>query len=495
MRRLLRARTWSSAIVVTALVAIYFTATTRASPTVVSAPGRPARTAVESALRACAGPGSTGATRGAVAVASMAGSAEQGKIFVTPLTPMGSTPGRPVRVAKTVSGLDVVQVPTAPAPSTRSATSQTAGTVRTVPGRGGVLVSAVGPMARGLEVEQTYRSGLASAACGRPGTSFWFVTPGTRSASQITLYLMNTDSQAADASVSAATDNGPLLNGTDTGITVPPHGMVMQSLSGLLHGSRVVALQVSTSLGRIVPALRISRSSADPGVWVPAAQQPSRNLLLPGIPASSGSRVLYIDVPGTQNAQLKITAVTGRGSYRPTGGSGIELPGESAAEVPLPSLSGLAAAIKVTANVPVLASLSIPGGPVGAPGAFTASTSPVQQQAVLADNPVGGGASAELVLSAPKAAAQVRITEGAPASASSGRTVSVAAGRTAVVKVNKPAQSRSPSVAVVVTTLPGSGPVYVGRVIFSGHEVSSILPAASSLTWIALPAVRDSLFG
>ena len=88
-------------------------------------------------------------------------------------------------------------------------------------------------MAQGLEVEQTSTRGVVTAQCGAPGTSFWFVGPGQASAGTIELYLMNTGSQPADAQVSVLTDvtkGPPVLGNADNGITVPPHGMVVQSL-------------------------------------------------------------------------------------------------------------------------------------------------------------------------------------------------------------------------------------------------------------------------
>ena len=117
-------------------------------------------------------------------------------------------------------------------------------------------------MAQGLEVEQTGPGGLVSAQCSAPGTSFWFVGPGQASASTIELYLTNTGSQAADAQVSVLSDvtkGPPLLGNADNGITVPPHSMVVQSLGKLLQSSKVIALNVTTSIGQVVAAVRESK--------------------------------------------------------------------------------------------------------------------------------------------------------------------------------------------------------------------------------------------
>jgi hypothetical protein len=60
-----------------------------------------------------------------------------------------------------------------------------------------------------------------------------------------------------------------------------------------------------------------------------------------------------------------------------------------------------------------------------------------------------------------------------------------------------PAGSRRGSVfAVILTPLPGSGPVYAGRVITTsgrGGAVESILPVPSALTVVPLPPVQGAL--
>jgi Family of unknown function (DUF5719) len=452
----------------------------------------PARAAVSSVVRACAAPGSTGPTAGGIAVATA--SAGTGKAEVSRLSPVSSpTPGAPLRVLTVPGRLARPVIPVARvihSGSAKSAKAAAASPIPAGPARGGVMIAATGAMARGLEVEQTGPDGLATARCGEPDTDFWFVGPGRASVASIQLYLMDTDSQPATAEVDIFTDSGPLIGSTDTGIAVPAHGMIVQSLAKLLHGSRVLALHVNTSVGRLVAAVRETSKPGDPGAWLPAAQPPAKNIVLPGLPGTPGTRYLYVVVPGTGNAHIKLTAVTGRGSYQPTGGSGIDLPGGSAVRVPLPSLSSLPAAVKLSSNVPVTATMSVPGGEAGAPGAMTAAGTPIQQQGVIASN---NGSSVSVVLSAPQAGAQVRIATQTLSAATPGKVVQVAAGKTVVVKVKAPAGSAKRGFAVVLTPLAGSGPVYAGRVISGGGSVRAILAVESSLSWVGLPPVHNSL--
>ena len=74
------------------------------------------------------------------------------------------------------------------------------------------------------------------------------------------------------------------------------------------------------------------------------------------------------------------------------------------------------------------------------------------------------------------------------------QVVLVKAGSTLAVPVKAPKGAKNKSAfAVVITPLAGSGPVYAARVETQGRStVVSIIPAASALTTISLPPVRDS---
>src|SRR5579875_645066 len=332
--------------------------------TVSSGAGRPAATAavVASLTRACPAPGTAGATAGGIAVAS----APRAAISRPPAgRTVASAPDAGAAVVTRLSGNGTAAPGAAIASYTRAGTL-TLGRVRA--GRVLKKKARSGPGAPAGTVVPAGPHHVPTAVCGAPGTDFWFVGPGEHSAAHIQVYLMNTGVAAAAASVTVYTDSGPLLGSTDTGIAVPPHGMVMQSLDRLLRKSHVVALHVSTSLGQVVAAVRETRSLGSPGAWLPAAQPPATSQVLPGLPAAPGSRELYVAVPGVTNAQVKVTAVTGKGSYQPTGGGGIDLPGGSAVGIALPSLGGIPAAIRITSNVPVTAEMMVPGGQAGAPG-------------------------------------------------------------------------------------------------------------------------------
>lgn len=445
----------------------------------------PRQVAVTSATRACP-PGQQAGSNPVALIAGTvlaAGSAATGQVELTALPPAGV----PVRASGPVRapGAGALSLLTVPAG---------AGTSTKVPE--GWSVAASGTIAQAMEAELAQSSGLASVRCGEPGSDLWFLGPGQQNgAKQIQLDLMNVDSLAASVDVSVITDAGQAQAGNDNGITVPPHQTVTESLSSVARNSSVVAIEVHTSIGRVAADVSESPSQGGTASWLPTAAPPSTQLVIPGVPPAGSAAGLFLAVPGTSSATVNVLAITPQGHYRPFGSQPFELPGESASYTALTPLGGTAAALVITSSVPVAAGVLVPGSGVGA---LTAATAPVSEQAVIAGNTSGSGLAASVMLSAPAGAARVRLTEigqgGSGAVPTRSQVVSVKAGRTLVVPVTAPPGARHGSAfAVVVTPLAGSGPLYAARVETQDQDtVVSIIPAASALTTISLPPVRDS---
>jgi hypothetical protein len=458
--------------------------------------------AVTSAARACPpAPGS-----GAAPVALLGGRAGAGTpgpgdhVDLTALPPAGLTlkGASPVRARSP----GVVSVLTLPA---GTVTGKKPGPVAQ-----GWSVTGNGSMAQAMEAELADTTGMASVRCGAPGSDLWFVGPGQQNgASKISLDLMNVDSLAASVDVSVITDAGQSQAGNDTGITVPAHQTVTESLSSVANGSSVVAIEVHTSIGRVAADVSES-SSGGPASWLPGTAAPSTRLVIPGVPPSGSAAVLFVADPGDSSAKVTVTAITPQQDFQPFGKQSVDLPGQSASSVALSPLGGTTAALEITSNVPVVAGVVVPGSAATEATATaaataataptgTAATAPISQQAVIAGNTSGSGLAASVVLSAPGAAGRARLTEIAPVKGASGsvtasQVVSVKAGRTLVQTVTAPHGAKHDAAfAIVITPLAGSGPLYAARVETQGqNSVASIVPAESALTTISLPPVRDS---
>lgn len=429
---------------------------------------------ISSAISACP-PGTSGGQDRISLFADPSGSAS-GSVTVSPL-PQASGQGAPVRA----SG--------APAPGTLSLLSVPA--TGTTSKQRGWSVGAAGAMAQGIAAEVADSSGLGFVSCAEPGSDIWFAGPGQDSgAGQIQLDLMDVDDLAATVDVNIITDAGVAQSSGYSGITVQPHQLVTESLSSVADDSSVVAIEVRTSAGRVAAAVSES-SGHGPASWVPSSAAPATSLIVPGIPPAGAASDLFLVVPGTADAKISITALTAQGSYQPVGST--NLPGESASEVPLTPLGGSAAALRITSNVPVVATVLVPGTGVGT---FAAATAAIAQQAVISGNTTAGGLTASVALTAPAGAAHVRITETASPGATTSQLVTVPTGRTVNATVPTPSGVRKGTpFAVVITPLPGSGPVYAARIETQGQgTVVSIVPAANAPSTISLPPVRDSYY-
>ena len=467
-------------------------------------PAGPAgRLTVSSALVACPAPGTAGVTGGGIAQVSAPARTSTGQVALTLLKP-AAAPQSPaaVSISAPPGQLTVRSVRNAAAVPKKLAamTSMAHGLVPTSRAKGGLIISATGSNAQGFDVEQLSPAGLPVARCQAPGSDFWFVGPETTS-TRTELYLINADSTSADAHVGVQTDSGPRLGAQDSGIIVPPYSMVVQSLDKLVRSAKAAAFHVTTSTGRVVAAIRMTGSAGKAGAWLPVAQEPATTQVLTGLPATAGTRELYITVPGSAAARIKVTAVTTRGSYQPTepsGGSGISVLGRLTTGILIPSLSGNPGSIRISSNVPVTGVLEVSGGPPGAPGAFIGGADPITEQGVIAASPVGSAGKTQLVLSAPGRAAKVRISEavaGAPLTGQAGQQVDIAARSATKVKIGLPKNAGRgvKLVAILVTPLPGSGPVYAARLANVGGTLQTALPFVSSPTVIDLPEVRQSL--
>jgi hypothetical protein len=486
-----------AALVVVVLAALYGLVRITRPVTLTSAAraAQPGRLTVSSALLGCPAPGSAGITGGAVALANVPAAAGTGKMVLTRLN--SAATGTAVGTTPKPGELTIERIKAAPALRKHSASGVfyvAGGLVPTQPARGGLFISAAGANAQGLDVEQLGPGRQPTARCQPAGSDFWFVGPGEPNL-HLFLYLMNTDSQPADAAVSVQTDSGPWLGPQDSGIVVPPHSMIVQKIDKLVHGAKAIALHVTTSTGRVVAAVRAATSTARAGAWLPAAGEPATTQVLAGLPTNPGQRELYLTVPGGAPAQVKVTAISSRGSYEPTGGS-IPLLGHQTTGVPIPSLGGVSGAIKITSNVPVTGTLEVTPGPSGAPGAFIVGSDAIVGQGVIAANTAGRVGVSDLVLAAPYSAASVSVAQAIPGEPLTGlknRLVHIPAKSATLLRLTVPKRSKATLIAVVVTPLSGSGPVYGGRIAVIHSTVQTVQSVVSSPASIQLGPVRESL--
>lgn len=355
-------------------------------------------------------------------------------------------------------------------------------------------VTASGPAARGFESEQSSDDGTGLVTCEHPGSDLWFVGTGTKTGGSTTwLYLTNSGAMAASVDVTVLSDTG-VRSGQDNQVTVPPHRYIGVNIASQASSSEEIAVHVQTSSGQV--AADVWQDGGSGGAWLPVSASPATAMVVPGVTAAGGTAKLLVAVPGEQDAQIRVTALTAQGKTLPLGTGSQDATGGATSSFSLGSLGSSAAALVISSSQPVTASVQDQGNGVGA---FSAAADPVTGQGVIAGNPSGGGDTVGLALSAPGRQARAAITV-LPSSASGqrlpspGQTVTVQSGHTAQVKISPPKGAHGPY-AVVVTPLPGSGPLYGARIVTSGGlsgAPRALLPIPSAFSRVQLPPASES---
>lgn len=473
LARILGHRYGIAGLVLVALLAMYGAASIPRPERAARAQSAPAP--VDSAIAVCPDPGSKG---GVVARVSA----------ITPPTPRK---GGQAEVKDTGSGA-VVTTLTAPGTSWYREAKGAAGPY---------TIRAGGPLAGGLEVEQTTTAakgrdkGLATLRCAAPGTDLWFLGTGPVNAKSIDLYLTNVDAESTAVDVEAMSGDGPLDTSDGHGIPVDPFrtkaigiGRSADGLGSIVDSARVLALHVRATTGRVAASVRIR---TDKGVdWAPLAPRPTRSLVVPGIPGGAGSRQLLIAVPGEYDARVKVQAITANGAFAPQGQDTLDAPAQTVTPLDLDqALAGKVAGVRLTSDRPITAGFSAQAGGDVAYGAAVPPLGPTG--GVVADNRSG---VSSVLLTAPDGPASVRIqavTDQGQAGAA--QTVKVNGGRTLEVRVGEPAGAAARGFGIAVTPQPGAGPVYAARLLRGKGGGLTVLPVVPAITTVVLPAVDNSL--
>ena len=210
-----------------------------------------------------------------------------------------------------------------------------------------------------------------------------------------------------------------------------------ENVTPFVLGSQALALHVQTSAGQV--AASVWQGGADGGAWLPQAAAPSTSLVIPGLTVASSAARLFVMVPGSTDAQVKVVAYTPAGAVHAVPGAPVDASAGAATPVALSSLGAAAAGLKLTSNVPIVAGVLVPGAGMGA---FTTAVPPVTEQGVVAGNPAARGVTVGLLLTAPSAAVRASISvigpDGTVATSQGGGSVTVAAGHTRAVTVPRP---------------------------------------------------------
>lgn len=378
-------------------------------------------------------------------------------------------------------------------------------------------VTARGPLAAGLELEQVTRGeggsarGLAGLRCEAPKTEAWFVGGSTQVGDSMTLVMANPDDTPALVDIVVWTSDGPADVRPGRGISIPGRKRAAFPLDQIAPDKEWLAVHVVAQRGRVAAALRHARLDArtPKGVeWVPQAQPPATTVVVPGLPQGPGRRILSVTNPGLDPTIVSFQLTTPDGQFVPTGMDALEVPpGATLATELAPLTDKSAATVKVVSEGgPVLAGAfvyDLQDGPIREIS-YAGSAVPLSGPALLTDVVINRPTESTLFLTALDGDATVDVTPvpivGVEGPLPAAKQVKVPGGRTTAVKLSTfLPPGATGRLAVEVRPVPGSAPVYAARYLRehgSRGPLTTMLVLQGAAQRVTLPAVvRDPLVG
>ncbi|MDP9846466.1 DUF5719 family protein [Streptosporangium lutulentum] len=362
-----------------------------------------------------------------------------------------------------------------------------------------LVVTATGGMAAGLETAQTREEtegahrGLAGVRCTEPVASTWLVGPGP-SAADVTLYLTNADLSPAIVEIMVYSGEGPVVADSGGAFALKPGQSRTIKVKDLASSPLVMAVEVRTGSGRVTAAARAIMNGGRGVDWLPVSAAPATRVVVPGIPGGGGKRELLVASVTETDTLVEVKALTPDGTYALKGRELIEVPAGSVATLDLSTgIGGQPSALVLTSDTPIVAGVIATGTGERSDVAFTAGATPIDLGSMVADNRTGGKRSSRLLLTAPDAAGKVSVqVVPSKGEAPPPFEVNITGSRTREVKLPKMGDPFS----VVVLPLPGSGPVYGGRVMdesVKGGLALTAQPLAPARLWALVPPITESV--
>lgn len=235
----------------------------------------------------------------------------------------------------------------------------------------GPSLDAAGERAAGLFGLRTDASGTAAAvgACVAPRSSWWFTGLGADLDHSSQLVLSNVDPGPAVVDVTVFGPDGEIDTVGTRGITVAAGETTTISLAEVAPQTPELMVSVQASRGRIAVAAS-DRYAAGPAApvgfeWVGGAPRPTRTVRLAGVPAAAATKTLLVGNPSDSEALLEVEVAGSGGSFVPTDLDEVSVAPGTVETVDLSDVLPRreAVAVRVRAQVPVVASLRTAGRP------------------------------------------------------------------------------------------------------------------------------------
>ncbi|WP_217179250.1 DUF5719 family protein [Streptomyces sp. AC495_CC817] len=367
-----------------------------------------------------------------------------------------------------------------------------------------LIGTAEGKFAPGWTVQETTEvaagtgRGLLGVNCAAPDTEFWFPGASTAAGRTDYVHLVNPDDSAAVVDIELFGKDGALKSTVGDGITVQPSSDEPVLLSTLATAKEAdLTVHVNVRSGRVAAAVQ-ALDDKQGGDWLSAAADPAGSLVFPGIPKDAASVTLVAFTPGETDADLKLRLTSPNGPITPAGNETLHVKGGMTATADLGDITrGEPGSLVLTPtgdSVPVVAALRVVRGKgASQETAFIPATRAVGARATVTDNRAKG---TTLALTAPTAAAKVKITASAGSGGGEATTKSftIKAGTTQNVEMPAPNGLKGAYALTVEST--SGAPVYASRTLeskFDGIPAFTIQTLPNDRGTVAVPKAHQDL--
>lgn len=248
--------------------------------------------------------------------------------------------------------------------------------------------------------------GLAVAPCPAPTADVWLVGGGGAPGRQERLVLANPGANEVVADVTVHGSSGPVASDTGRSIVVPGAGRASILLDAIAPGESAPAVHVTVSGGTVVALLSDTwlDGSVPAGLDATVAgAEPGTTLVLPILDLTQAG-MLRIVVPGDVQAVVEADLLSTTGSAPLPGGAVHRIPAGTTLDLPLGDIPAGSYAIRILADVPVLAAGLSTARAEAAPGdfAWTPAASPLRTLAGTPLPPADLADGRQLALVAPR---------------------------------------------------------------------------------------------
>ncbi len=300
--------------------------------------------------------------------------------------------------------------------------------------------------------------GVTMSQCQTPTTESWLTGVVSNDSFLTDLVLINLDNAEAAVDLTFYGADGETTAAGARGILVGANSQRSISLKPLVSQAAAMTIHVETSQGRVAAFARetIWQGTNPVGTdWITPSVS-GHDVVVPGVPAGSGSRLLVVGNPGERSITVDITVQTANGPVSLQEAAELDVPARSTRTVSLEGgLAQAAASVRVSGGTDITAAVRSLTASPGASSdvAVSSAQSSLSAKAVFPVAPSSKGTAALILSGSPDKESKAKISFANELGKELGKAQEVTLAEGASMAIAVP---RAPVVAISIETTSGS---------------------------------------